>query len=126
MNVSTYSTPLDLMTVSTSSTSVMTISTNTTAVINQTLIISISGAVGAVILIVVIVLTLTLLVLFIRRKTNRNGEHKDNIVNDIPMDDNVAYHHVVVDSDHIVDNVAYHVVVETTNVTSTIEEYYYI
>ena len=29
------------------------------------------------------------------------------------MDDNVAYHHVVLDNDRIVDNVAYHVVVET-------------
>ena len=49
--------------------------------------------------------------LFIRRKTYRNEEHEDSIVNDISMDDNVAYH-VVVDNDHIVDNVAYHVVVE--------------
>ena len=106
----------------TTSTPIMTVSTN--AVINWTLIISIS-VVGTVILIVVAVLTLTLLVLFIRRKIHRNEEHKDNIVNDIPMDDNVAYHHVV-DNDHIVDNVAYHVVVEATNVTSTIEEYDYI
>ena len=96
----------------------MTISTNT-AVINHTLIISISVAVGTVILIVLIS---TLLVLFIRRKIQQNEEHKDNIVNDIPMDDNVAYHHVVVDNDHIVDNVAYHVVVEATNVMSTFAE----
>ena len=129
MTVSISSTLLDLMTVSTSSIPIMTVSTNTTAVVNhQTLIISISVAVavGTVIFIIIIVLISTLLVLFIRRKTYRNEEHKDNIVNDIPMDDNVAYHHVVVDNDHIVDNVAYHVVVETTNVTSTIEEYDYI
>ena len=101
MTVSTFSTSItavsstSFMTVATSSTSLLTISTNTTAFINQTLIISISVAVGTVILIVVIVLILTLLVLFIKRKTYRNEEHKDSIVNDIPMDDNVAYHHVV-------------------------------
>ena len=90
-NTVVSSTPL--MTVSTTSTSLLTISTNTTAVINQTLIISISVAVaaGAVILIVVAVLIINSIGVVYKKKDILNIKiatiECDLLVNnDMPVD----------------------------------------